>query len=234
MESMRWRWRWLGILSVFCGCGPAVDGGETTGAASGSGTTAGSTSSVGETSSSDEGQTVGSTDGSTGSSTGALCQSICFVDFTCTGFDEVCLDAHTIQRVVDITCTEAILNGDVPSDNCDPNCCEGSGCAFGPPEACAAETSCVMMQTGPECRPNAEVCDGRALTCGDMQVCELAAGLCPEEPGPLGLCVDLPSEPCPEGKDDTLECGCDGVTYPNTCARLHAGVGLAHLSACEG
>ncbi len=67
-----------------------------------------------------------------------------------------------------------------------------------------------------------------ALTCPVGQVCNLADATCAEGT-PNGLCE--PDAGCPLYLDEV--CGCDGVTYPNDCERVHAGAALARRGACD-
>ena len=79
--------------------------------------------------------------------------------------------------------------------------------------------------------PAPVVCGGvTGVPCGTGEVCDLRDPTCAVA-DLEGLCVPGPL-PCPMGGNPV--CGCDGVTYPNDCARLNAGATLAHTGACVG
>jgi len=66
------------------------------------------------------------------------------------------------------------------------------------------------------------------IRCDDGFYCQTAAGEC-QRFAALGRCERKP-QVC-----DFLEnpvCGCNGVTYANTCAAAEAGVNIAHRKAC--
>jgi Kazal-type serine protease inhibitor-like protein len=67
-----------------------------------------------------------------------------------------------------------------------------------------------------------------ALKCPENQACQFPAGMC-NAPDLAGTCVAVPKN-CP--KEGPRICGCDGVTYPNECELLKAGVREAKKGAC--
>ena len=221
------------VLVALVGCGPTVGDSNTSGSASG--TESGSMSTGAQTSS--ETTTSGGMSESTAApstssgdaSTGAVCEGFCFIDFPCSGAEDNCLDRSTIQRFETLDCVQAIDRGLVMG--CDGNCCDGSTCAAGPTETCAPDTSCVETDRGPQCRPDAELCNGADLRCGELQFCEYAPGRCRGDSDDLGVCVDLQAR-CPEPKLEDAECGCDGETYVSACERRNAGVALDYTGPC--
>jgi len=71
-----------------------------------------------------------------------------------------------------------------------------------------------------EC-PSVGACGGPGnIACPEDQFCSRPDGVC--DPLSLGICADVPSD-CPSVVDPV--CGCDGVTYSNSCYADVAGVG---------
>lgn len=66
------------------------------------------------------------------------------------------------------------------------------------------------------CRSNAD--------CAETEIC--ATGICE---GGIGICNARPTS-CPD--TDSPVCGCDGVTYQNTCFATIAGVRIAITLPC--
>ena len=71
---------------------------------------------------------------------------------------------------------------------------------------------------GPKCKDNGE--------CDRSQYCQKAAGKCEGQ----GQCVTRP-QVCPEIFDPV--CGCDGVTYSNSCFAAMAGANVRKAGACD-
>jgi hypothetical protein len=66
------------------------------------------------------------------------------------------------------------------------------------------------------CRSNAD--------CAETEIC--ATGICE---GGVGICNERPTS-CPD--TDSPVCGCDGVTYQNTCFATMAGIRIAITLPC--
>jgi hypothetical protein len=95
------------------------------------------------------------------------------------------------------------------------------------------ETDCHRMQAG-AALDHTGACEVPQRGCGpweggaceEGEICNILS--CAEGEG--GLCEPDPGW-CFQIWDPV--CGCDGSTYGNDCARLKAGVALAHLGQCE-
>jgi Kazal-type serine protease inhibitor domain./Protein metal binding site. len=75
-----------------------------------------------------------------------------------------------------------------------------------------------------------KLCGGLlGMSCPEGTVCVHRKGEC-GKPFGLGLCIPVPGV-CPDVLDPV--CGCDGVTYPNECAMVAAGVSMAHEGPCQ-
>jgi hypothetical protein len=100
---------------------------------------------------------------------------------------------------------------------------------------CDGETyfnDCERMAAGVAKRHDGackDVCGGIVgRGCAEGQVCDLPPGEC-QSADLEGHCRARP-EYCAQYFDPV--CGCDGITYSNDCARLSAGVQLAHFGPC--
>ncbi|MCB9732070.1 MAG: hypothetical protein H6745_05495 [Deltaproteobacteria bacterium] len=103
--------------------------------------------------------------------------------------------------------------------------CGCDGITYG--NACAARAAGMNVVHSGACD---KVCGGLlGLPCGPGERCELGAGRCGEADGE-GICVAVDAT-C--SAEVAPVCGCDGATYANDCARLHAGVGEDHDGRCE-
>jgi hypothetical protein len=121
--------------------------------------------------------------------------------------------------------------------------CGGDGICIKPPQQCGSETTMLVCGcnnvtycSGCEAAKAASgiaslgPCEGQPLPscrspiCPDGQVC-VPRG-CGGEPCECSSVCDSPSEP------EQPQCGCDGYTYFNECARIAAGVGLQHEGPC--
>jgi hypothetical protein len=68
------------------------------------------------------------------------------------------------------------------------------------------------------------------LRCGTSETCESTRlGHCPSHKH-FGVCKETP-DVCTDIFDPA--CGCDGVTYPNSCVAAQAGVAVARRGACD-
>lgn len=99
--------------------------------------------------------------------------------------------------------------------------------------ALAAEIGCAS--DGEQNRPSGDSNPVLALACVDNSDCG-ATQYCEYEDGNCGVtgegtCQDRPADPCRDGGFGML-CGCDGVTYGNTCFSRGTGVNTLHDGAC--
>ncbi len=93
---------------------------------------------------------------------------------------------------------------------------------------CAAEMAGAVVEKGGACTGPQAPCGGIAgIGCPANQICEFDSCVADA----MGVCVPAPpAGACPAGGNE--ECGCDGKTWPNACARQKAGVALKHKGAC--
>ena len=100
-----------------------------------------------------------------------------------------------------------------------------------------AEELTVRNQTRPGLGPGAECIRHGYDNCAEGLMCEhgaLSPAACP--PYYMGTCVDprscKASRRSPGATPSTLQCGCDGVTYVDECARMKAGATLYSDGPC--
>ncbi len=93
--------------------------------------------------------------------------------------------------------------------------------------ACDAAVHAVSVAHAGSCGDRCGTIVG--LGCADGDFCDLPAGLC-RGADLAGVCTPVP-EVCPQLYAPV--CGCDGVTYPNECARQASEVQKAHDGACK-
>jgi hypothetical protein len=92
---------------------------------------------------------------------------------------------------------------------------------------CVADAAGATVAHDGECEPP-RVCGGDSgTTCFGDEFCKAPVGTCAQ--GAAGVCTGKPAT-CPVVKDEV--CGCDGVTYQNTCFSDAAGVTVDHTGAC--
>ena len=109
-------------------------------------------------------------------------------------------------------------------------------CHVPPGNPAAAHTICVgspavpaHLHHGDSLGACEQACDGKAGdTCDEDEFCKHAEGAC--ESTAAGVCTDIP-EGCPTVVAPV--CGCDGITYNNSCLAALAGVNVDHRGACE-
>ena len=172
------------------------------------------------------------------------CSSICYADSPCwvQGVTDKCRFGHPTERLVaySIPCSES----------CGTPCCSGESCSF-KLELCEAGTLCAFPKAEPGSSSPVAACVPEELTCPsdagcpEGQYCEVVGVLCESQTsycysmnacayadaGGLGTCRLLPEAGC-DG-DAGKECGCDGITYDNSCDRKKAGIPLYHVGSCS-
>ena len=93
---------------------------------------------------------------------------------------------------------------------------------------CASDGSQDDRQSGNDNPVPAVACVNNS-DCGAAQYCEYEDGTCGTNGE--GSCQDRPAGPCRDGGFGML-CGCDGVTYGNTCFSKGTGVNTLHFGEC--
>jgi hypothetical protein len=97
---------------------------------------------------------------------------------------------------------------------------------------CSSETVTLLdvkvgdggQPSGPRVCATADDCSN-GFFC-DLPTCSAASGTC--QPYPVGSCPDAG----PDDSNEALECGCDKITYWNSCVRSRFGVSKAYDGAC--
>ena len=153
----------------------------------------------------------------------------CGVGATCGGADGAfCLPGTFCKREAGLCNDDAAVGVCTPlADLCTLDfspVCGCDGVTYGNP--CGADAAGVNIDHDGECAE--EVCGGIAgLPCDAGEFCKLALGECCCDF--QGVCTPVP-DACPE--IFTPVCGCDGVTYSNTCFADAEGVSVDHEGEC--
>lgn len=130
------------------------------------------------------------------------------------GIGHCCCDFQGICESIPTACPDVWM----PVCGCD-GVTYGNSC-----EAAAAGQSIDHLG------PCEQVCDGFAgIPCDKGEFCLHPVGSCNVADG-QGVCVPIP-DACPENYDPV--CGCDGVTYSNTCFAIQAGAQIDHDGECS-
>ena len=221
-----------------------VDGGS--GGIAGSGTTGGRGGNGGA-------RTSAASGGNTGSGGTSQCPTN-----QCEAFGSSCTGTEVPVRCIE-TMPDSITEGRNPSceEVCGGNkCCVGIGPCTATAVKCPSGQLCAYPDAMEDttdfvakCMPEQQTCGGSTnKLCPDDQYCELFGILCSQPPtvrcpstaslcdyarkGGVGVCrVKPPDSQCPPGGQPV--CGCDGVTYTSSCARIAANVFLDHTGSCS-
>jgi hypothetical protein len=94
--------------------------------------------------------------------------------------------------------------------------------------ACFADSAGVSIDHTGECTGVGSACGGSSgVTCADGQFCKRADGACAADSE--GVCTASPAS-CPAVNEPV--CGCDNITYSNSCYADAAGVAVSATGAC--
>ncbi len=106
--------------------------------------------------------------------------------------------------------------------------CGCNGVTYG--NACTANAAGVSGLRGGECPPPGSCGGLHGGACAAGEFCNYAQGAFCGAADATGVCTPFP-ETCPTVDDPV--CGCDGMTYSNSCGANVAGVSVAHAGECD-
>lgn len=130
------------------------------------------------------------------------------------------------------TCMVADIGGTcvaVP-DSCEPGGAPVCGCDGTTYTDCSAVKAGVNVDHTGACAPSGKTCGGKlGGTCGPTEYCDFPVGAMCGAADASGVCTPRPSV-CFGAV--VPACGCDGMTYTNSCKAHAAGVDDSHAGDC--
>lgn len=173
---------------------------------------------------------------------GCECDGDCAEEVSCLypndacGSDEFCMIQEGACRQRSATVSGSCT--DMPKmcvANFDPVCgCDGETYA----NSCQAAGAGVNVEHKGECRndnkrPEPTTCSWpNGEECGNNEFCLINTGDCRKRTASInGVCSAM-SPAC--GADYSPVCGCDGITYSNSCTARSAGMNIVHEGKCRG
>lgn len=201
----------------------------------GSGTTTGGSAGTGSGGKGGTSSTTGGSAGTAAGSAGTGAGGDPNTGDTCGGLQGLaCDDGEYCHYLPGSMCGAADQTGvcrPLP-EACDANYLPVCGCddmTYG--NACEAAMAGVSVAREGECGGTGVACGARAGdTCADDEYCEFPLELMCGAADGEGVC-----RPRPEVCEDVYEpvCGCDGVTYGNSCEAAAQGTGVTALGPCQ-
>ncbi len=206
-------------------------GGSDGGASDGGGGSGGGGSDGGASTDSDGGAATDGGGSGGGGDGGPVGATACVVD-TAKGIEADACPAGQICKVGAGVCKGMLVGECVAKGALCPAVvapvCDCSGKTWN--NLCEAQNAGAIVASGGACGGGGgapKVCGGKdAIACAVGEICDVGCG-----EAASGVCIPTPPETCPPVS--APQCGCDGNTWPNACARHHAGVALKHDGACK-